>query len=233
MLRHTPIRKPGQNVATLATYTIPEAAAFLAMQSRTLFEWYSGEFPILKPSAHYGAMSLLSFRDLEEAYKVHLLRTKHRFPLQYLRKAMKDAREKSGSDHPLLDVEIDVMDRLALIIPGRGRRRRRAVTLGDPSVPDYFPEVVRAWGRRISKGSKGEVQLFPWRFAKSDDESRPVSLNPEVMSGRLVVTGTRIPVNLLWGRRLSGEPIESIADDYSLEIERVRQALIHIDQKVA
>jgi uncharacterized protein (DUF433 family) len=53
------------------------------------------------------------------------------------------------------------------------------------------------------------------------------------MSGRLVVTGTRIPVNILWGRAKSGERVEVIAKDYHLDTERVRQALRHIDKKVA
>jgi uncharacterized protein (DUF433 family) len=213
----------------LPTYTVPEAAAFLAIGRYRLSEWYAGEHPILKPSGWCGNVMLLSFRDLQEAYKVYLLRSKHQFTLQYLRKAFRDARAESGSEHPLLDAEIDALDRLALIVPGRGRRRRRAVILGDSSRPDYFPEVVKAWGVRVSQTRD---EIFPWRFAKDDDESTPVSLNPEVMSGRLVLTGTRIPVNMLWGRRLSGESIESIANDYHLDAHQVRQALMHIERNL-
>jgi hypothetical protein len=135
------------------------------MHSNTLFAWYSGVRPILKPSGFWHGIALLSFRDLEEAYKVHLLRSKYERSLQYLRKAMQHARELTGSDHPLLDHEIDVMQRLALIIPGRGKRSRRAITLGDPSVPDYceFSASVRdgsqvallgSWSRR--RAAEGE-----------------------------------------------------------------------------
>jgi uncharacterized protein (DUF433 family) len=222
-----PIRQPKQSLAELPTYTIPEAAVFLGMSERRLQDWYSGESPILKASGHIGNVLLLSFRDLEEAYKVYLLRSKHSKSLQYLRKAMSDARAKTGSEHPLLTHDIDVMKRLALIIPGRGRRKRRAITLGDPSVPDYIPEVVKSWGIRISKTRD---EIFPWRYASNDDTSTPVSLNPEVMSGRLVLSGTRIPVNMLWGRMKSGEKIEDIADDYRIDAKQVRQALAHVDK---
>jgi uncharacterized protein (DUF433 family) len=227
VLYHKPIRQSRQSLVELPTYTLPEAATFLAMSTRRLFDWYAGEHPILRASGRIGNVLLLSFRDLEEAYKVYLLRSKHRKSLQYLRRAMTDARGKTASEHPLLTHEIDVMERLALIIPGRGKRKRRAIPLGDSSVSDYFPEVVKAWGVRISKTRD---EIFPWRYAADDDDSAPVSLNPEVMSGRLVLTGTRIPVNILWGRMKTGEEIEDIADDYRLDHRQVRQALAHIDQ---
>jgi uncharacterized protein (DUF433 family) len=222
-----PIREPKQLLVNLPTYTIPEAATFLAMSPARLYDWYAGGLPILKASGHVGNVHLLSFRDLEEAYKVFLLRSKHSKSLQYLRKAMSDARDKTASEHPLLTHEIDVMDRLALIIRGRGKRKRRAITLGDPYVSDYFPEVVKAWGVRISKTRD---EIFPWRYASDDDASMPVSLNPEVMSGRLVLRGTRIPVNILWGRLKIGEKVEDIADDYRINVTQVRQALTHIDE---
>jgi uncharacterized protein (DUF433 family) len=227
VLHKKPIRQPKQPLAELPTYTIPEAAMFLAMNPNKLYDWYSGEHPILKASGYIGNVGLLSFHDLEEAYKIYLLRSKHSKSLQYLRKALSDAREKTGSEHPLLTHEIDVMRRLALIIPGRGRRKRKAVTLGDTSVPDYLPEVVKAWGVRISKTRD---EIFPWRYASHDDSSTPVSLNPEVMSGRLVLSGTRIPVNMLWGRMKAGEKIEAIADDYRIDANQVRQALAHVDE---
>lgn len=226
LFHRKPIREPRQALADLPTYTIPEAAMFVAMRPSRLYEWYAGDNPILRASGHIGSILLLSFRDLEEAYKVYLLRSKHSKSLQYLRKAMSDARKKSGSEHPLLTHEIEVMDRLALIIPGRGTRKRQAIVLGDPNVPDYFPEVVKAWGIRISKTRD---EILPWRYA-SDDDSTPVSLNPEVMSGRLVLSHTRIPVNMLWGRMKSGERVEDIADDYRIDVRQVRQALAHIDK---
>lgn len=229
MQKDKPSRQKNQPLATLPTYTIPEAAISLAMNPKTLFEWYAGENPVLKPSAFVRNIALLSFRDLEEAYKIYLLRSKHGKSLQYLRKAMHDARKQTGSEHPLLDHEIDVMDRLALIVPGRGIRKRRAIALGDDSVPDYIPEVVKAWGARISKDRD---EILPWRFAADDDKSTPVSMNPEVMSGRLVLTGTRIPLSMIWGRERAGELIEDVARDYRIDPTQVRQALAHIDKTI-
>ncbi len=217
----------------LPTYTIQEASAFLALSRRTLFDWFSGPNPVLKPALVVNEVALLSFRNLEEAYKVHILRSKHDLSLQYLRKAMTEARNEFGTEHPLLDrgKDLAVLGKLVMNIPGRGKRPRRSVALGSPETPTYIPEVVKTWGKRIVS-KKDNEQIFPWRYHEEDDDSTPVTLDPEIMSGRLVVTGTRIPVNVLWGRVKSGEKIKAVAKDYHLSPKRVRQALMHIDETI-
>jgi uncharacterized protein (DUF433 family) len=52
------------------------------------------------------------------------------------------------------------------------------------------------------------------------------------MSGRLVITGTRIPVITIMGRRKK-HSVEEIAADYSLPVESVKKALMHVDKKAA
>jgi uncharacterized protein (DUF433 family) len=231
VLRNKPVRRPDQEISTLPTYTIPEAAEALAIPVRTLFDWYAGKYPVLRPSGQIGNIVLLSFQDLEEAYKVHILRSRERLSLQYLREAMTEARESYGSEHPLIDNERDIAvffekkkNKLVMSFPGRGRRKRRSVALASPETATYIPEVVKVWGKRIVS----RKQIFPWKFFTTD-EQRPVSLNPEVMSGRLVVTGTRIPVEVLRRRKASGERPEKIADDYGISLKRVQNALTHVE----
>ena len=60
MLRNKPVRQPGQDIRTLPTFTIPEAAEALAIKPRTMFSWYEGDDPILKASGAYGSIHLLS-----------------------------------------------------------------------------------------------------------------------------------------------------------------------------
>jgi len=236
LYKHKPTRQPGQKLETLPTYTIPEAAQYLAIDPWTLLDWYSKRDAILKPSGWYGeaqAFALLSFRDLEEAYKVYLLRTKFGYSMQYLRKALVHARLESKSDHPLIDQKMIAFDCLALFKRGVGRRTRHVIALGSHKSL-YIPEVVDTWGKRIVADSKGRTkQIFPWRFAKTDDESRPVSIQPDVMSGRLVVAGTRIPVNVLARRNRDGETVEEIAKDYGLNPRLVTKALIHFDKEAS
>jgi len=226
MLKNKPIRRPGQDLRTVPTYTIPEAAEFLAIRSRTLFSWYEGDEPILKASATCGIIHLLSYRDLEEAYRVYLLRERFQFSLQFLKKSMRNARKMFRSQHPLqrADAVKECLKDLVYDKPARGKNPRIITSLGRNPGQQSFNEVVDMFAERIEPGEF----IFPWRFASTDHDSRPVSMNPNIMSGRLVVVGTRIPVNVLLGSKRSGETIEQIASDYSLDPEVVEKALIHI-----
>src|SRR5207302_2037081 len=131
MLKHKPVRQPGQYIRTLPTYTIPEAAAFLAIKRRTLFSWYEGDGPILKASATYGLVHLLSYRDLEEAYRVYLLRERFRFSLQFLRLSMRNARKMFRSQHPLqrADAIKECLQDLVYDKPARGASPRTITSL--------------------------------------------------------------------------------------------------------
>jgi uncharacterized protein (DUF433 family) len=235
MLRNKPTRKPRQDVRTLPTYTIPEAAVALAINRWTLAGWYDGPDPLLKASGTYqdnGTIRLLSFLDLEEAYKLHLLRTKFHYSMQYIQGALVDARKKSKSDHPLLTHRMIVFKYLALEMPAKGMRSRQMIPLGTPAqMTLYIPDVIDTWGKRIIADSAGKAeQIFPWKQSHTDDVSRPVSMNPSVHSGRLVVTGTRIPVEVLAGYFASGRTVEQIAELYRLDVDTVRKALQHIER---
>jgi len=237
LLRHKPILTQEDERYVHPTFTIPEAAQSLAIDEWKLLSWYSGKAPLLVPSGWYrsGSIALLSFRDVEEAYKVHLLHTKFNFSFQSIRRFMRNARHETGSEHPLTlpDQEILVFGSLVLRTKGRGRRKPQVMSLdGTPSF--YIAEVVKQWGKRIvSNRKKHQYQIFPWRYAKDDDRTRPVVMDPTVMSGRLVVKGTRIPVNILWGRKRSGESLKYLAQDYGIKFDLVQNALRHLDKEAA
>jgi uncharacterized protein (DUF433 family) len=226
VLTTKPIRKPGQDVRLLPTYTIPEAATFLAIRQRTLFSWYEGNEPILRSSGMYGSVHLLSYRDLEEAYRVYLLRERFHFSLQFLRRSMQNARRMFRSQHPLqrADAIKECLEDLVYDKPARGKTPRTITSLGQKPGQQFVKEVADLFSERIVAGEF----IFPWRYAATDKQSRPVSLNPHIMSGRLVVTGTRIPVITLLGRKRSGEKVEEIARDYELDPDAVEKALTHI-----
>ncbi|MGC1869827.1 MAG: DUF433 domain-containing protein [Acidobacteriaceae bacterium] len=225
MITKKPARKPGQSVQMVPTYTIPEASSFLAINTRTLFSWYEGNDPILKASGVAGSIHLLSYRDLEEAYRVYLLREKFHFPLQFLRKSMLNARRMFRSQHPLqrVDAVKECLSDLIYDKPARGGSSRTVTSLGQHPGQQLVKEVADLFAERIEP----EHFIFPWRFAATDS-SRPVSMNPNIMSGRLVVEGTRIPVSALLESRRSGSNIPEIARDYDLDPDIVEKALIHI-----
>jgi uncharacterized protein (DUF433 family) len=108
--------------------------------------------------------------------------------------------------------------------PARGNNPRTITSLGQKPGQLSIKEVADMFSERIEPGEF----IYPWRFASTDHQSRPVSMNPNIMSGRLVVVGTRIPVNTLLGSKRAGETIQQIANDYNLDPDLVEKALIHI-----
>jgi uncharacterized protein (DUF433 family) len=226
MLKNKPTRKPGQDLRTVPTFTIPEAAGMLAIPRRTMFSWYGGSEPILSASGYLGSIHLLSYRDLEEAYRLFLLRERFDFSLQFLRKSMSNARRMFRSQHPLhrADAVKECLRDLVYDKPARGDQPRTVTSLGQKPGQQLVEEVVNLFGARIEPGKF----IFPWRYAATDKESRPVSMNPEIMSGRLVVIGTRIPVSVLSEEKRAGNSIAEIARDFGLERDIVEKALTHV-----
>lgn len=146
---------------------------------------------------------------------------------------MRNARKMFRSEHPLqrADAVKECLRDLVYDKPARGASPRTVTSLKEKPGQEIIEEVANMFAERIETGRF----IFPWRYAATDHTSRPVSMNPHIMSGRLVVAGTRIPVTVLLGRKRAGMKVEEIAKDYGLESGIVQQALTHIDlrQKAA
>lgn len=234
MLKNKPALKRGEDPRDLPTYTVPEAALFLAIPDRTMQSWFSDERGLIKPAGAYGRASLLSFRNLTEAYMLEVLRTVYGFSLRSLRKSLIIAKRETKMDHPLLDADIRVFfNALVLNKPARGRSGRQVLNLSKPGGQLAIPGMVDQLAKRILLDEKRTpYRIYPWRFMAEDSNSRPVAIDPTVLSGRLVVTGTRVPVRTLWKRNVSGETPEELADDYRIGADTIRKALEHVERPV-
>jgi uncharacterized protein (DUF433 family)/DNA-binding transcriptional MerR regulator len=226
-------RRPDQSVRNFPTYTIPEAATYLAIPTRTLRYWISDE-PVWTISGAAHRVPLLSFRDLAQAYYIEVVRRNFGLSLPKMRGVLKAARKESKSEYPLLRKNILLFFKHVLMEkPARRRQPHRLIDLTQHRQLT-IPEVARPFSTRIQWNSIGEpVQIFPWRYWTIGDKSRPVSIHPDVMSGRLVITGTRIPVQTVLRRREAGETLTGIAGDYGLPEDAIKQALRHLVPQAA
>ena len=66
-----------------------------------------------------------------------------------------------------------------------------------------------------------------------EDKTRPVSISPLIMSGKLVITGTRIPVEDVVQRASEGETVASLAKDYRLSTDSIVEAMRHLVPQAA
>lgn len=228
-----PNRGNGQDLRDVPTYTIPEAATFLAVPSRTLHYWFSGKNRVFRPAGDYDNYSLLSFQDVAEAYMLYVLRHFHDFSAARIRHSLENLRKETKSKHPLFHADLSVFDsRLIFEKKARGTVGRQYVDLSNHRQL-ALPGIVDIYRKRILQDEhKQPLRMFPWRLFSEDNDSRPVSLDPEVLSGRLVVTGTRIPVATLQGLKAANKSLEEIAENYGLGVEVVQKALKHIEKPI-
>ena len=230
------MRKPslshGEDLRDLPTYTIPEASLYLAAPNNTLRSWYQD--PRVLKSSSVKETSLLSFHDLTEAFILHTLRAKFNYSMQRMRLILENLKNETGKARPLLECDLMlVFNRLVIIKPAVGHRPRLMVDLCSHGSQLAIPELVDLIGTRITKDSKRmPVAIYPWRLLSNEEQNYPVAIDPNVMSGRLVVAGTRIPVRTLLALKQSNKSDEEIADLYGLKPENVKRALLHIERPI-
>lgn len=229
MAKRTP-RKPHQSLLDYPTYTIPEAALYLAIPENTLRYWITSQ-PLWLVK-HVGKnVPILSFHDISQAYFIDVLRRHYFLTVADTRRILKAAQIESTAKYPLLKENIRVFYKHVIMDKkARGRLPRRMIDLSKhPQL--VIPEIVEPLSTRIRWDNKGNlVQIYPWRnwSGKAEDKSRPVTIDPNVMSGRLVITGTRIPVEVIALRKAGGESIPHLAKDYRISEAGIENALEHL-----
>jgi uncharacterized protein (DUF433 family) len=222
-------RGRGEDLRDYPTYTIPEAATFLGMSRRTLQSWIADD-PIWKVSGARFAVPLLSFRDIAQAYYIQIVRKHFHLSMAETRSVLAQVRKESKAQYPLLGRNVVLFFKhIILIRPARGKQPRRNIDLTSNRQLG-ISEVIDLFATRIQRDRKGEgAKLFPWRQWTPGDDARPVEIDPEIMSGRLVVTGTRIPVQVLWNRHKGNESIPRLAADYALDETKITLAISHLE----
>lgn len=200
------------------------------MTRRTLHRWIS-EKPLWNVAGANYAVPLLSFRDVAQVYYVEIIRSYFHLSMKKAREVLALARKESRAEYPLLNRNIRLFFRhIILTKPARGNQPRRDIDLSQHRQLG-ISTVIDMFATRIQRDKKGEgARLYPWRYWQPGiDEATPVTIDPEVMSGRLVVTGTRIPVQVIWSRKASGESVPRLANDYGLTQKAINLAISHVE----
>jgi hypothetical protein len=82
-------RRPNQPLKDFPIYTVPEAAAYLAMPARTLRYWVSDR-PVWPVAGSGQGTPLLSFRDIAQAYYIDLVRKHFHLSLRKTREVLEN-----------------------------------------------------------------------------------------------------------------------------------------------
>src|ERR1700733_8695040 len=206
-------------------YTYAEAAYYLGLHRGTLRTWvmgrtipYMGQLRRLEPiiKAADVRSGLMSFYNLAEAHILASSRYKYGVPFRNIRNAILYLQKRYPSPHPLLSKDFDT-DGVDLFIKGMTdvENLSKQGQLGFKPILDLFLH-------RIEFDEKFRPKKV-WPLIKGQTESEKiVSMVFGVSAGRPTVDGTGVPVMMLWKRSQAGEDIEEIAEDYDIEVTRVK-----------
>ncbi len=61
----------------------------------------------------------------------------------------------------------------------------------------------------------------------TDTAGQPVACDPDILGGRPVVKGTRVPVEVVVGSLAGGMTIEGVCEEYRLTTQQVQSALAY------
>ena len=210
------------------SYTLKEAALYVALPASTVRAWTMGQLyptskegrklapPLLVPARK--APPVLSFWNLVEIYVLASIRREHAVSMPRVRKALSFVETRLNVRRPLISEQF-FTDGVDLFVE-RYSKLMSASADGQLAVRDLLFGALK----RIDRDPKGlATRVFPW--IDSTSEPRSVEIDPARAFGRLVVAGTGIPTESIAERFRAGDSIGDLAADFRLTQEQIESAL--------
>ena len=218
----------GRDPRGIAAYSFREVALSVGVPESTVRAWFIGQSnfrSLFSLPEGWTEHHTLSFFNLIEIQVIAELRREHKVPMKRVREALRFLAENVPVRHPLVEKELAVTPNQRVYIVHEGRHI-------DISAGGQWPldVVVLNLLRRVHRDRKGIRVFFPRvsrpkRASIAEDEYAPIVVDPEVCFGRPVIAGTGIPTDVIADRRLGGDSVKKMAEDYDLSEEKIKAAL--------
>jgi uncharacterized protein (DUF433 family) len=246
------VRRTGGDIRELPSYSITEAALYLAIPPSTLKTWFRGykgstgkrHPPMIKPAD--GRRLLLSFYNLAEAHLLDAAR-RRRVNTKHIRTAVEWANETLPGPHPLLTHEFATAGKRVFVRKLQGKtveasRYGQIVSLKlAPVLKRFLKTIIRGPDRlpveihpirppaKLARGKGKHTK------AKGREENRtyvlesPLAINPTICSGRPTVRGTDVLASVLRLRVHANEPLSDLAKDYGMDTSEIYKVVKYLD----
>ncbi|MBI4608626.1 MAG: DUF433 domain-containing protein [Candidatus Rokubacteria bacterium] len=214
----------------IPAYGMSEASRYLGIPVSTLRSWTVGQPYRFKGREHFFAPVIeiadpsrrfLSFWNLFEAYICDALRHEHNISLQKIRAAIQLVKKiDRDSKHPLAEAQFATAG-LELFI------EEYEHIIGTSSGQLGIRAILERYLKRVDRDKFGRVaRLYPFtRSTRTADSPRVVVIDPLVLFGRPVISGTRIATAVVYERWKAGESVPNLADDYQRLPDEIEEAL--------
>lgn len=209
-----------------AAYALPRAAGIVRLSPSTLRLWAAGNGrhkALFKPAER--SPLTLSFSNLIEAFVLASIRRVHGVSMQGVRKVLKFVGDELGYVRPLIYANFRT-DGVNLFV-------QNATRLPDVSAKSQavLREVLDASLERIDWEGNLAVRLYPWvRGSGIGSQPKTIVVDPRRGFGQPVITGTGIEARIVTERYRAGESVRFLAKDYSVEIEKIEDAVSTLSQ---
>ena len=214
----------------IGAYTSTEAAHYLRLPISTLKAWTFGQdyktgkgssrsfHPVIQVADV--ADKLLSFNNLVEIHVLSGFRKMHEIPLPKIRKGLSYVEKKLKTDRPLLTQKF-LTDGLDLFV------ERSGLLLNVTKEGQFaIRETVEKYLQRIERDPCGvPIKLYPFSRHAGIEDERKIVIDPNIAFGRPVLVGTGVPTANVFERFLAGEPIEELAQDFSVDKSLIEEAI--------
>ena len=225
----------GRDPRLIPAYTTIEAARYLRIPERTLFDWSFGcSYRTAKKERRHMAplirvaeadRHLLSFTNLAELHVLDGMRRVHRLHMKKIRQTIIYLGKMLSTDHPLVHQDMWT-NRLSVFVEHYGE-----LVNASQEGQLAMRQLVGAHLERIDRDITGIIRLFPLtrkRPAAANaviNEPRVIAIDPQVAFGRPVILGSRIPTVEVAERFKAGESLEDLANDFRRPIQEIEEAV--------
>jgi uncharacterized protein (DUF433 family) len=213
----------------IPNYAISEAARYLRIPAGTIRSWVAGRrYKTTKGIQQFSPLittpeqkpRLLSFTNLIEVHILRAIRKEHQIQLDKVRTALDYLESQLQVPHPLARQQFRT-DGINLFIERYGTLIN-ASQAGQTALKD----ALNAHLERIEPDGSGlAIKLYPFTRSHEEHSPRIVVIDPRVAFGRLVISGTGIPTQIIAERYYAGDSIDDLADDYNCDRQTIEEAI--------
>jgi len=221
------MRQSQQNPLEVPNYAPEEAARYLHVPLRTIYNWVIGTKGAAPLTTIFSRRPLLlSFKNLVECYVLESLRNVHDIGMLRVRRSVEELRREKPSKYPLADYALGVRGRTVYLVDDGDVLIN--LTAGGQGA---FRPILDPFLKRVERPGPGEpaAKLFPFtrkeHIRDPDKAPRFVVIDPSVAFGMPVLVGSRISTAFLLSRKRGGATIPKLAADYGRPEAEIEEAI--------
>jgi len=221
----------GNDPRVIPAYALTEASKYIHLPVSTLRSWIKGRTYTYQDTLSFSQPLIsqqkdkapfISFNQLIESHILKALRTIHHVSMKNVRIALETAQQKFDIENLLLSSHLKTgakelfLDRYGELI-NLSRSGQYAMK-----------EILEAHLERVEYDSFNlPFRFYPFLLSDSTKGKKSIVIDPAISFGKPVIAKKNISTLVIANRIDAGELMEDVADDYDLDPQDIKDAIIY------